>query len=124
MAKKRMRIPKRIAGLKIPKAVRKSKLLRSLLGSPMGRTIVADALVAGAAAAAAALVREREEIADAAKAGTKKGARTVAVLSEAVQDAADAVMGVIADAARSLAPEDAARGKRRPRAPGADATRH
>lgn len=113
MAKK-TKIPKKVAGIRIPKAIRRSTLLRSLLNSPMGRNIVADALVAGAAAAAAALVRDRDDVA-------RQGRRTVTVVGEAIQDAADAVMDVVSNAAASLAP-DAPKKRKGRRAP--DTVRH
>ena len=49
MAKKNA-IPKRVAGFKIPKPIRKSSFLRSMLASKTGRDILGKALVAGAAA--------------------------------------------------------------------------
>jgi hypothetical protein len=105
MAKKSNPIPKKVAGVKIPKALRKSKMLRSLLNSPMGREIVANALTAGAGAAAAVLVRERGEVADATREGARKGAKSVSVINEAVHDAANAVMHVVTDAARAALSE-------------------
>lgn len=123
MGKKKNILPKKVAGFKVPKRVRKSRLLRSLIGSPLGRQIVADALTAGAAAAAAVLVRNREEVGEAAQGGVRKGARAMGLVSEAVESAADAVMDVVADAARSMAPEGKRRGKPR-RTTQAGAMRH
>jgi hypothetical protein len=51
MAKKN-ELPKRIAGVKVPKALRKSVVLNSLLCNEVGRQVLGEALVAGAAAAA------------------------------------------------------------------------
>ena len=51
MAKKKSKkgaLPKRIAGVKVPKRLRRD--LNGLLGSKLGRSIVADALVAAGAA--------------------------------------------------------------------------
>ena len=51
MAKKKSRkgaVPKRVAGVKVPKRLRRD--LNGLLGSKLGRDIVADALVAAGAA--------------------------------------------------------------------------
>jgi hypothetical protein len=92
--------------MKIPKRLRRSRLVGSLLHSRLGRQIVADALVAGAAAAGAVLVREREEIAATGKSELRKGRRVAALIGEAVESAADAVLGVVADAARSALPEE------------------
>ena len=113
MAKKKTGIPKKVAGIKVPKALRRSKMLRHLLASPVGRKILADALIAGAGAAATTLVAERKYVADAAgetagaaKGAARGGARAVSLIGEAIENAADAVFQVVADAARSLAPDD------------------
>lgn len=111
MAKK-TKIPKEIAGFKVPKSLRRSKMLKHLLSSSVGRKIVADALIAGAGAGAATLVAEREQVTDASGKAVKRSKRTIGVVGEAIENAADAVMQVIADAARSLAPDDKRGGKR------------
>ena len=51
------RLPKTLWGVRIPKKLRKSKLIDWLLNDPIGRNLLADALVAAAGAAAAALTR-------------------------------------------------------------------
>ena len=56
---KKSGVPKKLAGVKVPKAVRESKSLSTLLTSNLGREILADALIAAAGAAAAALTRTR-----------------------------------------------------------------
>ena len=124
MAKgKKMALPKRVSGFKVPKSLRKSRLLRSLMRSRLGRQLVADALVAGAGAAAAVLVRERREMAEAAGAGARKGARAVALATEAVESAAGAMMDVVTDAARSMLPETRG-GKKKHGGRREDALRH
>jgi len=108
MAKMRipkMKIPKRVAGVKVPKQIRKSALLRGLLASKAGREIAGRALVAGATAAAAALVAERREVAEATRKGARKGARTLGLLSDAAESAVGAAMEVVTDAARAMLPE-------------------
>jgi hypothetical protein len=106
MAKKN-RIPKKIAGFRVPKLLRKSRLMKGLLSTPFGRQIVADALVAAAAAAAAALVATTSEQAgDATKklAGAgKDGAKRV---KRAVKNAAGAMSEVITNAAREALGQD------------------
>ena len=52
-------LPKSVAGVKVPKAMRKSSALGTLFNSELGREILADALIAAAGAAAAALTRTR-----------------------------------------------------------------
>ncbi len=90
------KLPKTVAGLKVPKALRKSGVLETLVGSHTGRQILADALVAAAAAAAAALMKDRS--------GTQEGGkgRSRTVMSDATHAAAGAVAGFITDAAQSL----------------------
>ena len=47
MAKKN-RIPKKIAGVKVPKALRRSKMLGYMVASDVGRDMLAKAVTAGA----------------------------------------------------------------------------
>lgn len=126
MAKKgKTALPKTVAGLKVPKSLRKSRLLRSLLASPLGRRVVADALVAGAGAAATVLMAERKEVADAAEAGVRKGSKRLALVTEAIESAANAMMDVVTDAARSMLPEDGGRKhKKRPSERASEPTHH
>jgi hypothetical protein len=108
MAKMRipkMKVPKRIAGFKVPKRIRRSELLRGLLASKTGREIAGRALVAGASAAAAVLVAERSEVADATKRARRKGARKLGLLGDAAESAVHAAVGVVTDAARAILPE-------------------
>ena len=115
MARK-VRIPKKLFGVKVPKFLRKSKLMKSLLDSPLGRDMLAKALTAAAAAAAAVLVEEREAVADAGNKGMRKGGRAMGIAGEAVQSAANAAMEVVGDTARSVLPD---KGKRKDRDGGA-----
>jgi hypothetical protein len=123
MAKK-LKIPKKVAGIKVPKRIRKSGLLRGLLASRTGREIASKALIAGAAAAAAALVAERDEVAGASKRAGRKGARNLARLSEAAESGIDAAFGVVTEAARSLMPEKPDRAERKRRSGDWDELRH
>ncbi|MCV9966120.1 hypothetical protein OIU34_30060 [Pararhizobium sp. BT-229] len=99
------RIPKKVAGYKVPKTIRKSSMIRSLLASDIGRDVLANALTAGAGAAAAVLVSEREEIGDATKKGARKGARAMGLAGEAIRNAAHAATEVVRDAAHSALPK-------------------
>jgi hypothetical protein len=105
MAKKNA-IPKKVAGFKVPRSIRKSPILKSLLASKMGREILGKALIAGAGAAAAVLAEERDDIAKAGKKGARKGARMVGVAGKAMQSGASAAMDVVTDSARSILPHD------------------
>ncbi len=51
------KLPKTIAGLKVPKAFRNAGWLDSLVGSPEGRELLAEALLKAAEAAAAVLTQ-------------------------------------------------------------------
>jgi hypothetical protein len=109
MAKKKAALPKKIAGVKVPKTIRKSRMLRAMLRNPMGRDLLANALVAGAGAAAAVLVEKRENIADAGKQAAKTGKkagkksyRAAQMAGHAMESAVSAMMGVVADAAHTI----------------------
>jgi hypothetical protein len=96
-------IPKKVAGVKVPKAVRESSSLSTLFNSALGREIIADALIAAAGAAAAALTRTRA----AKKAGNAvadTGAEAVSASAELMNTAAGAVAGVVTEAAKSFLP--------------------
>lgn len=99
------RIPKKVAGYKVPKAIRKSPILRSLLASDIGRDVLAKALTAGAGAAAAILLEERETIANTTKKGARKGAHAIALANEAIRSGANAATEVIREAAQSVLPK-------------------
>lgn len=99
------RIPKKVVGYKVPKAIRKSPVIRSLLASDIGRDVLANALTAGAGAAAAVLVTERQEIADTSKKGARKSAKALGIAGEAIRNAAQAATEVVRDAAHSALPK-------------------
>jgi len=105
MAKKRA-LPKSVAGFKVPKSLRKNRLLNGLVASPIGRKVLADALMAGAGAAASVLIQQREGAADGTKAGLRKGEKAISVAADAVESAVDAMMHVVTEAARSMLPAD------------------
>ena len=97
---------KKIAGVKLPKVLR-TGAIGTLLGSLLGRDILADALLAAAGAAAAALVKKRPtagQVADAGEAAVDMGAKAAAATRDSVQDAAGAVAGLVAEAARQFLP--------------------
>jgi hypothetical protein len=101
------RIPKKVAGFRIPKTIRKNAVLKALLASDTGRQVLGQALVAGATAAAAVLTATRsDDIADAGKGAVKRGKKAGNVAARAVKDAAGAMFDVIGDAASSILPGD------------------
>ncbi|MGI0523447.1 hypothetical protein [Rhizobium giardinii] len=99
------RIPKKVAGYKVPKTIRKSSVIQTLLASNIGRNVLANALTAGAGAAAAILVEEREEIAATTKKGARKGARVIGLAGDAIRSAAEAATEVVRDAADAALPK-------------------
>jgi hypothetical protein len=101
----KMKVPKKVAGYKIPKAVRKSPILKAMLANKTGRDVLAKALVAGAGAAAAVLVEERSDVAGAAKTGKRKGAKAVGLIGHAFHEASDAALDAVREAAGSALPK-------------------
>ena len=71
------RTPKKIAGLKLPKEIREAPAIKALLSTEEGRKLFADALIEGAAAAAAKVIAAHESKAKepASKSVAKKPAR-------------------------------------------------
>lgn len=115
MAKKKAKLPKKIAGVKLPKFLRKSDLLNALLASQTGRELMAKAVTAAAAAAAAVLVEHRGEAlaaggraldagADAAKSTAKTTAKAASLAALAAKSAAGAFADVVTDAAKGFLP--------------------
>lgn len=109
-SKKADALPKSIAGVKVPKAVRKSSALGTLFNSELGREILADAILAAAGAAAAALTRTRPAraagapFADAGSDAAASAGTAANVTGDLVQTAAGAVAGVVTEAARTFLP--------------------
>jgi hypothetical protein len=96
-------VSKTIAGMKIPKSVRKMPALGTLLTSELGREILADALIAAAGAAAAALTRTRP-VKEVGAAVAEAGSEAATATRDTVQTAAGAVADVVTEAARSILP--------------------
>ncbi|APG85702.1 MULTISPECIES: hypothetical protein [Sinorhizobium] len=94
MAKKKQ-LPKKIAGVKVPKGLRRSKILRSMVRSDVGRDVLAKAITAGAGAAAAVLVDHRDDVFDARTA--KKGRKAVGLARRAMQSGFSAAMDAMKD---------------------------
>jgi hypothetical protein len=100
------RIPKKVAGIKIPKILRKNSLLKGLLGSATGRQLVADALVAAATAAATVLAGAKgkaaakasssalHDVEDGAKIAKRALKSAAGALTESLGNAAKATFGI------------------------------
>ncbi len=108
MAKKtKAKLPKTIAGVKVPKAVRTSGLLDELLNSPLGREILAEGIVAAAGAVASVLMKKRpsaDQVAQAGETIVDTGAEAASATKDLAQTAVGAVTEVVADAARHILP--------------------
>ncbi|MGO4387339.1 hypothetical protein AB4Y85_07355 [Microvirga sp. 2YAF29] len=89
---------KKATGSKLAKTAKKSGLM-DLINTDLGREILADALIAAAGAAAAALTKTR-----AAKRAGSAAANTGAKGVDLTQTAAGAVAGVMSEAARHFLP--------------------
>jgi hypothetical protein len=92
------KLPKSVLGVKLPKTLRKSRSIKTLLNNPMGRDILAGAIVAGASAAATALARHRpsaEQLENAGEAVMDAGSDAAVVTRDAVEEAASALAGSI-----------------------------
>ena len=69
MTKSRIAIPKLVAGVPVPKRLRKASFITSILNHPLGRTILADAILAAAGAAATALNKHQSSASPASSDG-------------------------------------------------------
>ncbi|MGQ4273235.1 hypothetical protein [Terrihabitans sp. B22-R8] len=104
MAKKN-KIPKKVAGFKIPKAIRKSPVVTGLLASDTGRKILGDALIAGATAAAGIIAaRNHEVLEDAGDNAVKKTKKAGNLAKDLAKGVTGAMAEVIGDAARAVIP--------------------
>ncbi|MCQ1852676.1 hypothetical protein [Neorhizobium galegae] len=95
-------VPKKVAGFKVPKSVRKSSLLRNMLASRTGRQMLARALVAGANAAAAVLTDERADVRKPGKISGRRRALAASVAGEAIESATAAAIDVVTSPTRPL----------------------
>ena len=103
MAKKKLKVPKKIGGFKIPKQVRKSGAAKWALSTPLGRNILADVLVAAAGAAAAVISKHRpsgEQVAH----GAEVASDTASATPDLVKTAVGAVGSTVAEVARQVLP--------------------
>jgi hypothetical protein len=101
------KVPKKIAGVKVPKAVRKSKAFDTLLGSPFGREVLAGALVAAAGAAASYLMKHRPsagQVVGAGKATVEAGADAASATKDLTRAAAAALADLVTTASARFLP--------------------
>ena len=105
--KKKGKRSKSAAGMKVPKALRRSGVVAAFIDSPLGREILAEALVAAAGAAAAALTRHRptmQQVAHAGETVADAGVQAASGAKDLAQVAAGALAEVVIEAARNILP--------------------
>lgn len=91
-------MPKKAAGAPVPQAMRNSGYVKALLASPLGKKVLADAMLAAAGAAAAVLIRRQQQ---------GREAKPADLSREVLRAAAGAVtVGLGRAALRGLAPEE------------------
>jgi hypothetical protein len=95
-----------VGGVKIPKVLRKSKSVDTLLNNPLGRELLAGALVAGAGAVASALTKHRHQLADAGSAVVDTGSAAASATHDAVHGAASSISGALRDLASRLSSQN------------------
>ncbi|KAA2237428.1 hypothetical protein [Salinarimonas soli] len=101
---KAKKLPKTIAGVKIPKELRrKGGSLVDILESPTARMIAAEALMALAGALAGNRT-SRQAIAGAGQDAAEAGAQAADRTGDAVRGAAEVATGLVAEAARHVLP--------------------
>ncbi|MGA0597592.1 hypothetical protein [Enterovirga sp. CN4-39] len=120
------KLPKTVAGIKIPKGLRKSGVLETLVGSQAGRQLLADAIMAAATAAASVLAGKAVASAAQAQEGTARPAQKGRE-GGAGDGPGGAIAGLITEAAeamlspRSEAPESEKTESRKPKKKGSEA---
>ena len=103
-AKDKAALPKKVAGVKVPKSLRKnSDSLSSFIASPLAREIVADALIA-IAGVLAGNKKTRQTVAKAGSAAVDAGADAASATRDMATTATGAVAEVVTDAARRILP--------------------
>jgi len=96
-------LPKTIAGVRIPKRLRKSGAsLAAFLDSPLGREVAAAALTAMAAVFAGRNRQVREQVRETAGDAGHAAVQAGAGAGTLMRDMAEAAVGVVADAAREF----------------------
>ena len=112
MAKAKIRVPKAVADVSVPKRLRKAGLVKSILNHPLGRTILADVLVAAAGAAAAALNKHQASGALGGHSGDAKPdteGQSISVTSDLAKSAAGALGTLALDVVEQVLPRKEAK---------------
>ena len=100
------KLPKKVAGIAVPKVLRRGTIA-DILHSPVGRLILAEALVAAAAAAAAAL-KNYKPVGQAVDAVERAGSDAATTANDLVQSAAGGLADMAAGVVRQIVPASSA----------------
>jgi hypothetical protein len=107
-SKKKSLLPKRIAGVKVPKAVRKGRM-GAAITSPSGRAVLAELIMAAAAVAGAKKVKDSpkarnalSDVADRLRDGAGDTGKAAKGAGKAANVATGAVTFAVAEAARAF----------------------
>lgn len=109
MAKGKAKLPKKVAGVKIPKKLRKAGgAARDLLDKPVVSEMVAAAMMAAAASLADSRSgrKARAEVGDAASEAMKQGAAIGDTVKRALLDAAHGLLDSVDEAVTAMAAGD------------------
>ena len=113
------KVPKKVAGVKLPKALRHSDLVEAVLQNDTARRLLADALIAAAGAAAAVLTRKvapsAEQVATAGEAATDASSRAASATAELAGGIAGTLGHAVTAVASSLLPDGAGNNRKKKR---------
>lgn len=100
---KPLKLPKRIGGIKVPKFLREPGTIKGVLDSPVGRAVLAEALIAAAAA-----LKNYKPVTDmidgAGEAVANAGSDAATAAKDTVQSAASGLADVAAGVIRQIVP--------------------
>jgi hypothetical protein len=100
------KVPKKVAGVKVPKGLRNSDLVEAILQSDAARTILANMLIAAAGAAAAVLTQKvtptAEQMAHAGEAVLDSSSKAASASADVAGSVVNTIGHVVAGAASSL----------------------
>ena len=102
-----LKLPKKIAGVKVPKGLRQPSTLIDVLNNPVGRLVVAEALIAAAAALKnyKPVAQAAGQVADTVE---KAGAEAATTAKDLVQSATSGLADVAAGVVRQIVPASSA----------------
>lgn len=112
MAKSKVKVPKAVAGVSVPRGLRKAGIVTSVLNHPLGRSILADVLVAAAGAAATALNKHQASAAQTSQDGeghALKGNQSSSITSDLAKSAAGALGHLALDVVEQILPKKEAK---------------